>query len=164
MPQGSRIPKEYCNCGDDSRKTLTYSIAASTASPYDPCPYTTNNGPTVTFQPESTAAPSATPLVSCKQPHDRWFSLTDGFDFATQFCKKPDRFLRPRPGPGTFASAEIEYYNVDKDPMIRIYAYLDDTCREKAGVSMSVEDCHNALDSIVHDCKFSNSSNDGEPY
>jgi hypothetical protein len=45
-PRGSRIPKEYCNCGADNRKTLTYSVASSTASPYDACPYTTDNGPT----------------------------------------------------------------------------------------------------------------------
>ena len=48
----------------------------------------------------------------------------------------------------------LEYFNVDKDPMIRIYAYLDDTCRDKGGMSMNADECIIALDSIMQECKF----------
>ena len=43
------LPKEYCQCGDTPRHTLTFSVASSTASDYKPCPYTTAPGPTLTF-------------------------------------------------------------------------------------------------------------------
>ena len=157
-PSGDRVPKEYCNCGDDAlQKTLTYSVATSTASPHNPCPYTTDNGPTVTFGSESTAAPSATPSVTCSQPQDRWLTSSDGFDFANQSCikhKDGDGFLRPRPVGGGFSNAVIEYFNVDKDPMIRIYAYMDDACRDKGSININADECIKALNSIMQECKF----------
>jgi hypothetical protein len=158
-PRGSRIPKEYCNCGDDNRKTLTYSVASSTASPYDACPYTTNDGPTVTFQPESTAAPSATPVVACAPKQDRWFSSSDAFGWISEFCNyKPGRLLKVRPSGLFLLDAQSQVFNNNKDPYIRIYAYLDDAnevCREKKTIDMSREDCAKALDAIMHECKFS---------
>ncbi|KAH7095928.1 hypothetical protein FB567DRAFT_587217 [Paraphoma chrysanthemicola] len=153
-PRGTRIPKEYCNCGDGNRKTLTYSVASSTASPYNACPYTTNDGPTVTFQPESTAAPSPTPVVDCAPPQERWFSSTDGFDWINQFCNmKGDRTLKLRqPARGMLYGAVEKYFNENKDPQVRIYAFLDDACRDKGTMAMSSEDCARGLDAIMHDC------------
>jgi hypothetical protein len=58
-PHGDRIPSEYCNCGDDDiEKTIILSVASSTTSPYSACPYTTDNGPTVTFESKSTPTPN----------------------------------------------------------------------------------------------------------
>jgi hypothetical protein len=135
-PRGGRIPKEYCNCGDDTRKTLTYSVASSTASPYEPCPYTTNDGPTVTFQPESTATPSATPVVACAPKQDRWFSS------------------KLRPATGDLIDAQSQVFNNNQDPYIRIYAYLEDACREKKTMDMNKQECVKALDTIMHECEF----------
>jgi hypothetical protein len=44
-------------------------------------------------------------------------------------------------------------FNNNNDPYIRIYAYLEDACREKKSMPMSGEDCARALDTIMHDCK-----------
>lgn len=159
-PNGDSVPKEYCSCGDDAlKRTLTYSVATSTTSPYNPCPYTTDNGPTVTFVSESTAAPSATPSVTpsvtCSQPQDWWLSSNDGLNFANQFCikhKDVDNFLRPRPAGRGFSNGVVEYYNVDKDPMIRIYAYMDDACRDKGGININADECIKALNSIMQEC------------
>jgi hypothetical protein len=154
-PRGGRIPKEYCNCGDDTRKTLTYSVASSTASPYEPCPYTTNNGPTVTFQPESTATPSATPVVACAPKQDRWFSSSDAFNWIHDFCNHPDgRLLKLRPATGDLIDAQSQVFNNNQDPYIRIYAYLEDACREKKTMDMNKQECVKALDTIMHECEF----------
>ncbi|KAF1846475.1 uncharacterized protein K460DRAFT_356147 [Cucurbitaria berberidis CBS 394.84] len=153
FPRGHRIPKEYCNCGNDNRKTLRYSVATSTASPYNPCPYTTNDGPTVTFQTESTAAPSATPVVACASAQERGFSSSDGFNFINQFCNyKYGRTLRMRPAGGGMSNAESQLFNGNKDPFVRIYAYLDDACREKEWIKMDKEECTKALDAIINNC------------
>lgn len=135
---------------------MTYSVALSTASPYDPCPYTTNNGPTVTFRPESTAAPSATPVIDCAPPQERSFSSTDGFNWINNFCNvKYDRTLRLRlPGRG-MSNAISMYFNNNKDPYVRIYAFLDDACREKESMVLNKEDCVRGLDAIMHDCEYS---------
>jgi len=160
-PRGGRTPKEYCNCGDDIRKTLTYSVASSTASPYNACPYTTNDGPTVTFQPESSAAPSATPVVDCAPPQQRWFSSSEGFDFIHQFCNyRYARVLKLRPGNAgtTLYDAQSQVFNGNNDPYVRIYAYLDDACREKKTMEMNREECAHALYAIMHDCECSDTS------
>ena len=68
--------------------------------------------------------------------------------------KDGDGFLRPRPVGGGFSNTVIEYFNVDKDPMIRIYAYMDDACRGKGSMSMNAEECVKALDSIMYEYKF----------
>ena len=156
-PRGDRIPRGYCNCGDDE-KTLTYSEAKSTTSPYNACPYTTDNGPTVTFQAASTmttrSTPSASPIVTCSEPRDRWFSSTDGYDFASQFCNRGEgEVLMPRPASG-FASAYEQSFNVDKDPLVSIFAYLDDSCQTQGITHLNGEECAMALDSIMHDCKL----------
>ena len=38
--------------------------------------------------------------------------------------------------------------------MIRIYAYLDDACRDKGSISINADECVKALDSIMQECKF----------
>ena len=161
-PNSDKVPEAYCKCGNDILlKTLTYSVAKSTASPYNPCPYTTDNGPTVTFVSESTVAPSATPSVTpsvtCSQPQDRWLSSNDGLNFANQFCtnhKDSNGLLRLRPVGGGFSNAVIQYFNADKDPMIRIYAYMDDACRDKGSININADECIKALNSIMQECKF----------
>jgi hypothetical protein len=98
-----------------------------------------------------------TPSVTCSQPQDRWLSLNDGLNFANQFCikhKDSDGLLRLRPVGGGFSNAVIEYFNADKDPMIRIYAYMDDACRNKGGISINADECIKALNSIMQECKF----------
>jgi hypothetical protein len=153
-PHGDLIPKGYCNCGDD-QKTLTYSEAASTASPYNACPYTTDDGPTVTFHAASTAPPSATatPSVTCGEPRERWFSSADGYNFASDFCNRGEgEVLMPRTDSG-FASAYVQRFNANKDPLITIYAYLDNSCRSKRLTHLNGDECVKALDSIMHQCK-----------
>jgi hypothetical protein len=142
IPNGNLIPKGYCNCGDDT-KTLTYSEAASTASPYNACPYTTDDGPTVTSQAASKVAPSATsaatPSVTCGETRERWFSSTDGYDFASKFCNRGEgQVLMPRPDSG-FASAYEQRFKANRDPLISIYAYLDSSCRSKGLMHLNGE-------------------------
>jgi hypothetical protein len=154
-PRGGRIPKAYCNCGDDTRKSLTYSVASSTASPYNPCPYTTNDGPTVTFQPESTAKPSATPAVACASKQERWFSSNDAFKWISEFCNNKDgRLLKLRPAQGDLIDASSQVFNGNQDPYVRIYAYLDNACSEKKTMVMSIQECVESLDTLMYDCKF----------
>lgn len=156
-PRGNRTPKEYCNCGDDNRKTLTYSVASSTASPYKPCPYTTNDGPTVSFKTDTPAAakPTSTPVVTCASNQERWFSSSDAFEWVNQFCNHKDgRLLKLRPAGLDLVDAQSQVFNNNKDPHIRIYAYLDDACSEKKTMVMNVEECAQALDAIIHDCKY----------
>jgi hypothetical protein len=152
-PRGGRIPKEYCNCGDNNRKTLTYSVATSTDNA---CPYTTNDGPTVTFQPESTATLPATPVVSCAPEQDRWFSSSDGYNWISEFCNnKNGRTLKLRPNTGDLVDASSQVWNNNRDPYVRIYAYIDNACKEKKTMSMNKQECAAALYAIMHDCKCS---------
>jgi hypothetical protein len=155
-PRRHRVPRGYCNCGDDE-KTLTYSEATSTTSPYNACPYTTDDGPTVTFSSAlistTKSTPSATPVVTCSEPRERWFSSTDGYDFASQFCDHGQgEVLRPRPASG-FTSAYERSFNVDKDPLVSIFAYLDNSCKSQGITHLNGEECGLALDSIMHQCK-----------
>jgi hypothetical protein len=153
-PRGGRIPKEYCNCGADNRKTLTFSVASSTASPYDACPYTTDNGPTVTFRPESTSTPSATPVVACASKQERSFRSSDAFDWISKFCNTNDQAtLKLRLPERGMSDAISKVFNNNNDPYIRIYAYLEDACKEKKTMPMSGEDCAKALDAIMHECE-----------
>ncbi|OAK99903.1 hypothetical protein IQ06DRAFT_305952 [Phaeosphaeriaceae sp. SRC1lsM3a] len=152
-PRGGRIPKEYCNCGDDNRKTLTYSVASSTASPYNPCPYTTNNGPTVTFRSESSPPPSATPVVACAPKQERSFKSSDGYNWINQFCtKNNERQLKLRLPERGMSDAVILTLNNNEDPYIRIYAYLDDACREKKTMPLNGGECLQALGAIMDQC------------
>lgn len=154
-PRGGRIPKEYCNCGDDTRKTLIYSVASSTTSPYNACPYTTNDGPTVTFQPESTAAPSATPVVTCAEKQERSFTSSDGHAWINEYCEKnKDRELKLRLPDRGLSDAVSTVFNNNEDPYIRIYAYLEDACRDKKTIPWNAGDCLQALDAIMQNCKF----------
>lgn len=153
-PRGGRIPKEYCNCGDDNRKSLLYSVASSTASPYNACPYTTNNGPTVTFRPESTQAPSATPVVACASKQERSFSSSDGYTWINEYCEKnKDRTLKLRLQGRDMADAVSTVFNNNEDPYVRIYAYLDDACRDKKTMPWNAEQCLQGLAAIMQDCE-----------
>jgi hypothetical protein len=147
-PRGERIPKEYCNCGEYGDYSLTYSVATSTTNE---CPYTTDNGPTVTFQ-EASATPTPTPSVSCNEPKDKWFSSSQGFDFIHMFCMKSRQLAISR-GPDTFSNAQIETYDIEDNKMVEIYAYVDEKCRDKLSIPMDATDCIEGLDSIMHDCK-----------
>jgi len=62
-PGGTRLPLEWCACGDDPMKpSVTYSVASGTE---DPCPYTASQpGPTVTFSDRPVPSPPAPPAPS----------------------------------------------------------------------------------------------------
>lgn len=151
-PRGERVPKEYCNCGDENRKTLTYSVATSTASPYEACPYTTNNGPTVTFQ--DTTVPKATPVIRCATPQERSFKSLDGYEYINTFCNtRNGQKLNIRDTRLNLYDSVSMFFNENKDPYVRIYAYVDDTCRDKGEIKLNSEDCGRALDSIMHQCR-----------
>lgn len=62
-PGGTRLPLEWCACGDDPMKpSVTYSVASGTG---DPCPYTASQpGPTVTFSVRPTPTPRVSPAPS----------------------------------------------------------------------------------------------------
>ena len=38
--------------------------------------------------------------------------------------------------------------------MIRIYAYMDDACRDKGSTNINVDECIKALNGIMQECKF----------
>lgn len=90
----------------------------------------------------------------CGEPAERWFSYKDGFEIVTNFCDKPDRTLKLRPSGDGLPNAQVDYNHGTMDPTIRIYAYVDDACKDKPEITMSKEDCYQALDSVLHECKF----------
>ena len=93
---------------------------------------------------------SVQPTCSAKQ--DKGFDYKSGFDCIAHFCGKPDRKLKKRPSGDDFPDAQIDYCNATMDPSIRVYAYIENTCPDTE-IMMSKEDCLNALDSVLNDCK-----------
>jgi hypothetical protein len=92
---------------------------------------------------------------ACNKPKERWFTYQDGFDAVTYFCDKPNGNLKLRPSPvDDFPDAQLAFTRTTQDPSIRVYAYVDDTCKDKPEVLMNKEDCHRALDSILHECEL----------
>ena len=53
------------------------------------------------------------------------------------------------------ANSVLETYDVQKDPFVQIYAYLDGACREKDSMKMSNEECMKGFGAIMYQCERS---------
>jgi hypothetical protein len=152
-PKGDRLPIKYCNCGK-GRKTLTYSAAKSTASPYNACPYTTDKDmPTVTFSAAPTPAPTA--KVTCHSSKDGEFTKDDGKKLLAEFCSKlngAEMKLRPKAvsvdwdGRRWWKMMEI---SKNKKVEIGIVGFLDDSCADLGSVKINKEQCKEALSKVL---------------
>jgi hypothetical protein len=106
-----------------------YSVASSTTSPYDLCPYTTASGPTITFsvKPSSTkeraapAKPAKPAKEPCNGPQPKWMERKTAVEDTGKFCKDHNgALLRKLLLGGGYSNAEMDSYDTDKDRQISV--------------------------------------------
>lgn len=161
-PHSGRIPVGFCECGDDT-KSLYFSEAPSTASPYDPCPYTTPPGPTITFQdpPKTTSTPPPAPQPKCNvnpcpdvakaKGNSPWMHLGTATDSGKAFCHDN---AGANVGPSGTASNPEHIYNdlsdhknYDGSPaQFLIKAFADPPTK------LNENDCNIAVSIVLNGC------------
>lgn len=157
-PHSGRLPAEYCQCGDNHESM--FSIATSTTSPYDPCPYTTAPGPTITFtDPTPTPEPKPEgPKPNCNTvtSDSAWMHRGSALDAGNGFCSdnKGKDIGSSNPAPEHTYEDTWTYFDGTKATFL-IRAVADPSCVNGDTPTKKIDenDCKLAVGKVVDECK-----------
>ena len=156
-PNGDQIPQDYCQCGDNYGSM--YSVASSTTSPYNPCPYTTPPGPTIVFSTASPTIPSPSPSLNCSMPNGDEINYNTASSDAQDFCQKNEGQNLAQGTEWTPGLISLTYPNTGISgkeglgSVITISAMLDPACQNQSPrLTINQSDCNAAIADIINHC------------